>query len=252
MPEFFISRIITPDDEPNFRRMKEQYAQQYLLVRQEQIRKIEAEAIAQRMTVEAQTQANMKIIAAQGDAEALKIQKSAEVEAYRMKAEAEATEMRLKGYTYKDETNRQMGANATIAMGTTGEISELANLGLTFGAIKSVASLTKEAMNMAIKNNTLLSQADSQTIRSTGLTWDCICGQSGNTAAFCPNCGKKRPEGLSLGWSCPNCGMKNIMSNFCPNCGMKKPENCKKWDCSCGTKDISFNYCPNCGKKREM
>lgn len=252
MPEFFISRIMTPDDEPNFRRMKEQYAQQYLLVRQEQIRKSEAEAMAQRMTVEAQTQAHMKIIAAQGDAEALKIQKSAEIEAYRMKAEAEATEMRLKGYTYKEETDRKMGVNATNAMGATGKISELAGLGMTLGAIKSVAGLTKEAMNTVTKNNALSNQADPSTVMSNGLTWDCICGQKGNTTAFCPQCGQKRPEGLSSGWSCPNCGMKNIMSNFCPNCGMKKPENCKNWDCSCGTKNIGFNYCPNCGKKREV
>lgn len=34
MPDFFINRIITPDDDPNYRRMKEQYAQQYLLVKQ--------------------------------------------------------------------------------------------------------------------------------------------------------------------------------------------------------------------------
>ena len=78
MPEFFVGRVITPDDDPNFRRMKEQYAEQYLLVRQEQIRKKEAEAAAERKTVEAQTAARMKIIGAQGEAEALKIQKAAE------------------------------------------------------------------------------------------------------------------------------------------------------------------------------
>ena len=38
MPEFYVSRIVTPDDDPNFRRMKEQYAEQYLLVRQEELK----------------------------------------------------------------------------------------------------------------------------------------------------------------------------------------------------------------------
>ena len=70
MPEFYVSRIVTPDDDPNFRRMKEQYAEQYLLVRQEGIRKAEAEAAADRKAVEAQTAARMKIIGAQGEAEA--------------------------------------------------------------------------------------------------------------------------------------------------------------------------------------
>lgn len=43
MPEFIVGRIVTPDDDPNFRCMKEQYAEQYLLVHQEQIRKSEVE-----------------------------------------------------------------------------------------------------------------------------------------------------------------------------------------------------------------
>ena len=70
MPEFYVSRVVTPDDDPNFRRMKEQFAEQYLNVRQEQIRKNVAVAEAERKAVEAQTAARMKIIGAQGDAEA--------------------------------------------------------------------------------------------------------------------------------------------------------------------------------------
>ena len=104
MPEFYVSRVVTPDDDPNFRKMKEQYAEQYLLVRQEKIRQAEATAAAERKAVEAQTEARMKIIGAQGNAEALRIQRQAEADAYRMKAEAEAAEMRMKGYTYQQET----------------------------------------------------------------------------------------------------------------------------------------------------
>lgn len=74
MPDFFINRIITPDDDPNYRRMKEQYAQQYLLVKQEEIRCREAKAAAERKLLEAQTEARLKVIEAQGSAEAWKIQ----------------------------------------------------------------------------------------------------------------------------------------------------------------------------------
>ena len=35
IPEFFVSRVMMPDDDPDFKRMKQQYAEQYLLVRQE-------------------------------------------------------------------------------------------------------------------------------------------------------------------------------------------------------------------------
>ena len=71
LSEFYINRIVTPDDDPNFRRLKQQYAQEYLSVREQQIRKKEAEAAAERMAVEAQTTAKMKIIGAQSDAEGL-------------------------------------------------------------------------------------------------------------------------------------------------------------------------------------
>lgn len=151
MPEFYVSRIVTPDDDPNFRRMKEQYAEQYLLVRQEGIRKAEAEAAADRKAVEAQTAARMKIIGAQGEAEALKIQKQAEAEAYRMQAEAEAAEMRMKGYTYQQETSRQVGLEAMKnGLGGTnaaGALGDLAGLGVSLGAMGSVIGMTKDALN---------------------------------------------------------------------------------------------------------
>lgn len=149
MPEFYVSRIVTPDDDPYYRRMKEQYAEQYLLVRQEQIRKSEAEAAARRKAVEAQTEAQMKIIGAQGEAEALKIQKQAEAEAYKMQAEAEATEMHMKGYTYQQETIRQVGLEAmkngiTGNSSDAGDIGDLASLGILVGAtIKKIVSMVR-------------------------------------------------------------------------------------------------------------
>ena len=35
MTEFYVNRVVTPDDDPNFRRMKQQFADQYLNVRDE-------------------------------------------------------------------------------------------------------------------------------------------------------------------------------------------------------------------------
>ena len=64
MPEFYVSNIVTPDDDPNFRRMKQQYADKYLKIREEEIRKAEAEAAFERKAVEAQTEARMRVIGA--------------------------------------------------------------------------------------------------------------------------------------------------------------------------------------------
>ena len=253
MPEFYVSRIVTPDDDPNFRRMKEQYAEQYLLVRQENIRKAEAEAAADRKAVEAQTAARMKIIGAQGEAEALKIQKPAEAEAYRMQAEAEAAEMRMKGYTYQQETSRQVGLEAMKnglggGANAAGALGDLAGLGVSLGAMSSVIGMTKDALSPMTQDAAQMGAAVGAAV--TG-GWDCpACGHKNITTNFCPDCGSKKPE-PKTGWDCAQCGTKNIQSRFCPNCGAKKPEESSGWSCpECGTKDILSKFCPNCGARK--
>lgn len=242
MPEFYVSRIVTPDDDPNFRRMKEQYAEQYLLVRQENIRKAEA-----------QTAARMKIIGAQGEAEALKIQKQAEAEAYRMQAEAEAAEMRMKGYTYQQETSRQVGLEAMKnglggGANAAGALGDLAGLGVSLGAMSSVIGMTKDALSPMTQDAAQMGAAVGAAV--TG-GWDCpACGHKNITTNFCPDCGSKKPE-PKTGWDCAQCGTKNIQSRFCPNCGAKKPEESSGWSCpECGTKDILSKFCPNCGARK--
>lgn len=235
MPEFFISCIVTPDDDPNFRRMKEQYAEQYLLVRQEQIRKSEAEAAAERRAVEAQTTAQMKIISAQGEAEALKIQKAAEAEAYRVQAAAEAEEMRLKGYTYQQETSRQVGLEAMkngIGGGESGSalgsIGDLAGLGIGLGAINKVAGMTMDAVGPLFSTTGKVGGSE-EGIAPPASTpaieaWDCSCGQRELTGKFCPECGAKRPQPEV--WNC-TCGQKGLTGKFCPECGQKRGDDVK-------------------------
>ena len=251
MPEFFVSRVVTPDDDPNFRKMKEQFAEQYLGVRQEQIRKNVAVAEAERKAVEAQTAAQMKIIGARGDAEALKIQKQAEAEAYRMQAAAEAEEMRMKGYTYQQETARKVGLeamqNGITGTGVAGGLGDIAGLGVTLGAMGSVMGMTKEALNPIMETAKQVGQTVGAA-ESSG--WDCPeCGTKNIQSKFCPECGAKKPE-PKQGWTCPNCGTQNIQSKFCPECGCKQPS--LAWDCpECGTTGITSKFCPECGHKRE-
>lgn len=255
MPEFYIGTVMTPDDDPNFRKMKEQYAEQYLLVRQEQIRKSEAEAAAQRMEVEAATAARMKIIGAQGEAEALKLKAQAEADAYRMQAEAEAMEMKMKGYTYQQETSRQVGLEAMKNGLTGGEgsgagaLGDLAGLGISLGAMGSVIGMTKEAMQPVMNTSTQMGQNIGNDIAGA---WDCACGNRGVIGNFCNNCGAKKPAPVvSEAWNC-SCGATGIVGNFCNNCGAKKPAPVvpETWDCSCGNTGIVGNFCNNCGAKR--
>ncbi len=221
LTEFFVSRVVVPDDE-NFVKLRAQFAERTLGIRQEQNRRDIAMAEAERRAVEAQTDARMKIIGAQGDAEALKIQKAAEVEAYRMKAAAEAEEMRMKGYTYQQETARQVGLEAMqngIGGGIGDGIGDVAALGITLGAMGSVVNLTKDVLNPVIDTTAgAVGGVINNTVPDSG--WNCRgCGTKNITSKFCPECGAKRPDESPKEWNCPECGTQNITSKFCPECG---------------------------------
>ncbi|MBQ4560729.1 MAG: SPFH domain-containing protein [Clostridia bacterium] len=253
MPEFFVTSVLTPDDDPNFRRLKQQFAEKTLRVREEEVRRAEAEAAQSRKILEAQTEAQLKLVGAQGDAEALKIKAQAEADAYKAQAFAEAAEMQAKGYTYQQETARMVGMEA-MQNGITGNgegggggsaLGDLAGLGVTLGAMGSVIGMTKDALNPIMQNAT---DIGSGVMEATDDGWNCACGCKNIKSKFCPDCGTKKPE-PKLGWDCA-CGCKNITSNFCPDCGTKRPEVSAVWNCTCGCKGITSKFCPDCGAKK--
>ena len=243
IPEFYVNNIITPDDDPNFRKLKEQYAEKYLLVKDEQIKKDVALAEQQRRIVEAQTGAQEEIIKAQ-----------AQAEAYRLKAQAEAQEMQMKGYTYQQETQRQVGVGAVENMGKGGGsgagagIGDVVGVGVALGALGGVVNVAKDAMKPVFEDTKEMGANVGAALKDS---WTCpTCGKQGITSKFCPECGAKKPEVKKVaGWTCPNCGTINT-GKFCAECGAKKPEEAATWDCECGEKSISSKFCPNCGKKK--
>ncbi|NLT10296.1 MAG: SPFH domain-containing protein [Ruminococcus sp.] len=235
MPEFFVETILTPDDDPNYRRLKQQHADLYLKVRQEEILKAEAEKARERQAVEAETAAQLKVISAKGEADALVV-----------KAAAEAEEMRMKGFTYREQTAREVGLGAVTHMGGGSgggnAVSDIAGLGVALGAMGGVMDMTKNAMNP------MTAGAAAAVGGLTAGGWTCSCGNTVPSGDFCNACGKKRP-GPADTWDC-SCGNKGIIGNFCNNCGAKRPAVADAWDCSCGNKGIVGNFCNNCGAKR--
>ena len=282
--ELFINRVVTPDDDPNFRRVKQQYAEQYLNVRQEQVRKNIAQAEAERKTAELEANLRLKSMSAQGDVDIMRIKAEAEAEILRLKAEAEAeamkaksyaaaegyraqamaeaAEMQAKGYTYQQESARQIGMQA-MKNGLTGNegggvmgsmlggIGELAGLGVSLGAMGSVMGMTKDVLSPVMDAASQMGQGIGGAIKEVPASgWECSCGAKNIQSKFCPECGAKKPE-LKQGWDCPMCGTKNIESKFCPECGARKPEQPQGWNCpECGTKNIMSKFCPECGCKK--
>ena len=223
MPEFYVTSIVTPDDDPNFVRLKQQFADKTLKVREEEVKKAEAEAAQQRKIVEAQTEAQLKAVNAQGDADAIRIKAQAEAEAYKMKAEAEAAEMQMKGYTYRDETARQVGLEAMQngitgggnGGGAAGGIGDVASLGVTLGAMGGVINMTRDAMAPIMGESQKVGEGFGNV----------VAGQTpaapGTPAAPAAPVAPAVPvEGA---WNCPSCGKTGITSRFCPDCGVARP-----------------------------
>ena len=257
MPEFFVTAVMTPDDDPNFKRLKQQFADRTLKVRQEEVLKAEAEAAQGRKILEAQTEAQLRMVTAQGEAEAIKIKAMAEAEAYKAQAMAEAAEMHAKGYTYQQETARQVGLEA-MQNGITGggsgmgggALGDVASLGVTLGAMGGVINMTKDALNPIMNGASDIGSGVMNGVTSNDNSWNCSCGKMGIDGNFCTNCGAKKPAPIvAATWDCA-CGKKGIDGNFCSNCGAKKPEVPSTWNCACGKTDIDGNFCPNCGNRR--
>lgn len=239
MSEFVVSRVLLPEDDPNYQRLRQQHADLYLKVRDEQIRKREAEAKAERMFVEAEAKARIRAIEAGGEAEA-----------FRRMAAAEAEKMRMQGYTYQQETQRQVGLEAMkhgLAGGAEGggggasAIGEIASLGMALGMMGPVAQAAQQAIAPI---STSLPGGPAQ---PPPAGWDCPkCGAKVQTGRFCAECGAARPAPAT--WDCA-CGKTRLTSKFCPECGAERPAPAT-WDCACGKKGLTEKFCPECGAKR--
>ena len=167
IPEFFITTIVTPDDDPNYRKLREQHAARYLKVQEQRIKKDEALAAQEVAVVLAETERKTKLIKADADA-------TAEVKLAKGHGEA----LKALGADYSMETARIIGTKAAEneASGGGSIVSDLVKAGVGIGVGTQVAKNVVESVE-------------------TGTTWECKkCGHKGNIAKFCENCGAKRED----------------------------------------------------------
>ena len=273
MPQFYITAISLPMDDPDVVKMIRQYKERVLRTREADIENEVAQAERGAKLTKAETEAMLSRIKAEGEAQAEAIRQrtaietrvsgirsvgEAKADAYHAQAMAEAAEMKAKGYTYRDETSRQVGLEAMQngitgnAGGSMGALGDVASLGVTLGAMGGVIGMTKDAlnpiMNSANEFGAGIGDVVAGKVSGTSDIWDCACGAKGIAGNFCSDCGAKKPAPVET-WDC-SCGNKGITGNFCSNCGAKKPEPPKAWDCACGKKGITGNFCSNCGAKK--
>ena len=276
IPQFYVTHIVLPDDDPNFKRIRELHTvmlQTRMYQAEATVKTVQAQSEAsyrtaqeeskaaitaaqRKVVLEQQTtetelarrEAERKLIHAQADAEARRLEGAGEADVTRMTGLSEAEVMRAKGYTQRDVLEADVKKAYAAGLGQMGSngggsaLGDIAGLGVTLGAMGGVINMTKGAVAPMFEQPAPAAPA--------GFGWDCpACGKKAISSNFCPDCGAKKLE-ASSGWDCPSCGAKNIVSNFCPNCGAKKPV--LTWTCpDCGTTDIKSNFCPNCGRKKE-
>ena len=250
LPEFFVTNIATPDEDPNFRRLKQQHAERYLKIQEQRIREAEAMAATKR----AEAEAALKLAESKGDAvaaaEARKILAEAEAIEIEAKGMAEARVLHAKGGDYGMETAREVGVAAASnesGGGAAGGIaSDIVKAGVGIGVGVAVGKATVGAVSGVMEDVT-----NPGGKKEGAAGWTCPkCGHEGNTGKFCQECGEKKPE-PSKTWKCPKCGHEGNTGKFCEECGEKKPEE-STWTCSkCGHEGNTGKFCEECGAKKE-
>ncbi len=219
IPEFFVTSITTPDDDPNFRRLKAQHADRYLKVQEERIKQAEAEARRNRVVVEAETNAEVKIIGVKADEEAVRRMAYAEAERERAQGLAHADALKAMGGNYQMETSRVVG-KAVAGNETSGNVSGIASdivkAGVGIGVGVQVAKTVAGSVS-GVAQDIVNPQSTKQSAQEE---WTCSeCGTAGNDGKFCKECGHRNED--SLNWVCPDCGTTND-GKFCKNCGRKR------------------------------
>ncbi len=267
--QFYVTDIMTPDDDANYIRLKKQYVSASLDIRDEQIEKAKIEARGERImaerTVEAKANifdaqadaaitristqgiadstkimasgtSDSTIILAEGEAERIKLEGKAEADVYRAQALAEADEMKTKGYTYQDETKRQIGLEA-LQNGLPGT----GNFGAGGSAGGNVGGAIGDVVGLGV------------TLGAVGgivnMTKDIITPMLSDAKDMGAQTSNAVASTASNGWNC-SCGRSGILSRFCPDCGAVKPVLVTGWNCSCGQTNITSKFCPDCGMKK--
>lgn len=244
IPQFYISNVLLPEDDNNFRRLRELHTISF------QTKIIEAEAIVKTADADAKATiaaAERKAVLerevtsteiTKHEAERNLIKAEAEARAKRMAGLTDAEIMAAKGYTQKDVLAADVQkayaegiGNMTINGG--GLASDIIGLGVGMAAASAVTPQMGEMFKGA---------------NPTPLKEDKIkCEKCGATiskdAKFCNECGEKVNHNSVC---CPNCKNVVLKGKFCPECGYKFICVCPK----CGKEvDSNAKFCAECGEK---
>ena len=234
VPNFYITAVSLPEDDANFREMKQLISDKWLRV---QKTKLETDVKREERSLIREEQEN-KLLEQRYAIEQKRLEMELKAETVERMGLAEGRAKAAQGYNKLDELRHeeqlafagalgQIGANGGSGGGLTSDL-----LGLVVGA-KAVGSLGQQIGGMM----------DSFTAPQPPAVWACACGAKNPLAnSFCDTCGNPKPTS----WDCP-CGKTGNTNKFCGACGSPRPTT---WDCPCGQTGNTENFCESCGKPK--
>lgn len=239
VPEFYITTIVLPEDDPNFRRLRELQTVQVqtrLARAQSEVRAAQAQSEAEitaarrQIEIEKQTTATetermaaeralmrerlegeRRRVAAQAEADALRLTGAAEAEVAAMQGKAEAEVMRAQGCDQKDvlqaEVQKAYAEGIGHMGGGSGVVGDMLGLGVGMAAMGTVAPQLADAVRG------LAGGAAGQPVRCPACGKELPAG-----AKFCLECGARvAPAAREV--VCPACGKRTPPGRFCTECG---------------------------------
>lgn len=267
VPQFYVTNVSLPEDDKNFKQIRELMAASYLGVRSAEV-EAQITAARRKVTLEEETTLTEQ---ARMQAERTRIAALAEADKKRYDGLAQAEVMAAQGYSQRDVLQAEvqkayaegLGNMSVSGGGGSGIMSDVLGLGIGMAAMGTMGSHVSDVMKGFTPAGQQAPAGDSGWDCACGnkgnngkfcaecgapkpKSWDCACGARGNTGKFCAQCGAPKPES----WDCPHCGARGNKGKFCAECG-KTREVAATWDCTCGNKGITGKFCSECGKRKE-
>jgi membrane protease subunit (stomatin/prohibitin family) len=215
MERFFVTAVVKPEEDGNYRRFKDLHFRQYADVAEARLRQ-------QTGVIDQETQKRRMILEAEGIAQ----------------------KRTLEGYTYQDER----GFDVAERVASNEAVGQMTNMGVGLGMMAGVGGTVGPMVGGMMQDTMGAVIVGSQPRQTAAGAVACAkCSKPlPPDAKFCLECGE--PVLSEHEMICPSCGAKTPKGKFCLECGTPTVRKCPE----CGT-EIPSNgkFCLACGHKLE-
>lgn len=251
VPEFYLTTVLLPENDPNFRRIRELHTvslQKKMVEAETAVKTAQAQSAAAVTAAERQIALEQETTAteiARREAERELIRAQVEAQSTKLAGMAEAEVMRAKGYDQKDVLHAQVQkayaeglGNMTIS-GAGGSVAgDMIGMGVGMAAAGAVSG---QMGNLFKGFGAPLAEEPSSKMNCP----NCHAQVPAN-AKFCLECGTKIEILAEDEVICPACGKKTHKGKFCMECGAPLVHKCPK----CGAElPENAKFCLECGEK---